>query len=151
MPGRLALRLSVHLAFDGLCEDAFRFYHQLLGGQLTSMLKYGDSPLADQTPPHLRDRIIHATLSFGTHELLGADVMPQDFEPQQGFSVMLNLPDPKHARVVFDSLSVGGKIRMPFQETFWSPGFGVVTDRFGTPWEINSEVASAEPAVPPFA
>lgn len=26
---------------------------------------------------------------------------------------------------------------MPFGETFWSPGFGSLIDRFGVPWMIN--------------
>ena len=28
---------------------------------------------------------------------------------------------------------------MPYAATFWSPGFGMVTDRFGTPWMLNTQ------------
>lgn len=41
------------------------------------------------------------------------------------------------ARAVFDALSEQGEVHLPFAQTFWSPGYGVVTDRFGTPWEVN--------------
>jgi len=33
---------------------------------------------------------------------------------------------------------LGGDSRVAFQPTFWSPGFGLVVDRFGTPWEVTS-------------
>ena len=33
----------------------------------------------------------------------------------------------------------GGSIQMPFQETFWAKGFGMVTDRFAIPWMVNCE------------
>jgi len=27
---------------------------------------------------------------------------------------------------------------MPFQKPFWSPGFGMVVDRYGIPWMVNA-------------
>ena len=132
------MQISIHLHFDGQCEVAFRFYQRLLGGEITTMMKYGDSPLADTVEPRWRDRILHATLKLGDQELLGADVMPKDYARPQGFSVLLSLGGLAEAKRVFDALADGGRIHMPFQKTFWSEGFGVVTDRFGAPWEIAS-------------
>ena len=132
------MRVSFHLCFNGQCEAAFRFYHEVLGGRTVTMLKYGESPLAGQTPPHLRDRIAHATLALESFELLGADVMPGDYQPPAGFFVVLNFSDPADASRVFNALGVGGEIQVPFGKTFWSEGFGVLVDRFGAPWEINS-------------
>ena len=37
------------------------------------------------------------------------------------------------------ALVEGGTVRMPLQETFWAEKFGMLTDRFGTPWMINCE------------
>jgi PhnB protein len=132
------MRISIHLWFDGQCEAAFRFYHRLLGGEITTMMKYGDSPLADTVEPRWRDRILHATLRLGEQELLGADVMPKDYARPQGFYALLSLPGLAEAKRVFDALADGGSIHMPLQKTFWSEGFGVVTDRFDVPWEIAS-------------
>ncbi|HEY5810706.1 MAG TPA: VOC family protein [Povalibacter sp.] len=136
------MRLSTHLCFDGTCEAAFGFYQHVLGGSIKTMLRYGDSALAEQTPAHLRSRIIHATLDLGMNELLGADLMPDQHRPAAGFFVTLSVADAQRARDIFTALSEGGEIRMPFAATFWSPGFGVLVDRFGTPWEINCETAS---------
>jgi len=131
------VRISPHLCFDGQCEAAFRAYHQILGGAIVTMLKYGDSPMATQVEPRWHDRIVHATLQFGELELIGVDVFPDDYQRPQGFFVTLTISELAKAKQIFISLSEGGEIRLPFQTTFWSAGFGVLIDRFGVPWEIN--------------
>jgi PhnB protein len=131
------LRLSAHLCFDGSCKEAFIFYRQVLGGELATLMTYGESPLASQIPAQFHDRIVHATLLLGTFDLLGADVLPDQYRRPQGFYVTLSLPDPIRGRTIFTALSEGGRVVMPFAEAFWSPGFGVLVDRFDVPWEIN--------------
>jgi PhnB protein len=132
------MQVRAHLVFDGQCEAAFRTYEQLLGGELVTLLKYADTPMAGSVDARARDRIVHATLRVGDQELLGADVPPGgNFESPRGIFVLLSLGDLAEARRVFDALSEGGTVVMPLEKTFWSPGFGVVTDRFGTPWEIT--------------
>ena len=83
---------------------------------------------------------MHATLSLADgNALLGADVLPEQFEQPQGFCVLAALRNAAEARRVFDALADGGSVRMPLHQTFWSPSFGVVVNRFGTPWEITVE------------
>jgi PhnB protein len=55
----------------------------------------------------------------------------------KGFGVALNYPTVAEAKRVFDALADGGQVGMPFEKTFWVEGFGMVTDRYGTPWLIN--------------
>jgi PhnB protein len=138
------VELSTHLCFDGECEVAFRTYERLLGGNVTTMLAYGDSPMAEQVPPEWQKRIVHASLELDGHTLLGADVFPDDFERPRGFFVTLSVKEVDRAKLLFEALADGGEVRMPFQETFWSAGFGVLVDRFGIPWEINSEVPPSD-------
>jgi PhnB protein len=131
------LRISTHLIFDGQCREAFVAYQRILGGTLATLLTFGESPLAASVDAKWHARILHATLVIDGAELNGADVLPHDYQRPQGFSVIVNLVDVEPARQVFAALAEGGKVNMPFQSTFWSPGFGVLVDRFGTPWEIN--------------
>ncbi len=132
------MRISPHLTFDGHCKAAFLVYHRIFGGDLTTMLTYGDSPMASQIDSTWHDRIAHATLSLGDVELTGADVPPQDYGRPQGFFVTLTLDSPARAESIFNALAIEGNVHLPFRQTFWSPGFGVVVDRFGVPWELNS-------------
>jgi PhnB protein len=34
-------------------------------------------------------------------------------------------------------LAAGGQVQMPFEKTFWAEGFGMLVDKFGTPWMVN--------------
>ena len=136
------MRIANHLMFRGNCAEAFTFYARVLGGQTVTMIPYRDSPMADQVPPDWRDRIMHATLALPADELMGADVLPEQYHQPQGFSLHLAIEDPARARAIFDGLAEGGTVTMPMQETFWSAAFGALTDRFGITWAISCESAA---------
>jgi PhnB protein len=130
------MRISAHLTFGGNCAEAFRFYERALGGKLDAMVSYGETAMASSVPPAWREKIVHATLAVGSAMLMGADV--EGHEPARGFFVLISVADVAEAERVFAALSDGGVVRMPLQKTFWSPAFGVVVDRFGTPWEVTT-------------
>ena len=133
------MRFNPHLHFRGECEAAFRFYERVLGGTKFEIMKYGDSPIAGQFPAELRDKVIHATLEFGEQSLTGADVPASGYQKPQGFSVLLQVADAGEAERIFKEFGADGTVQMPLQETFWTERFGMVTDRFGTPWMVNCE------------
>jgi PhnB protein len=130
------MRIRVHLMFDGQCEAAFRFYQRVLGGKLTTLMTYGESPLAATTDLRRHGWIYHATLAIDGQELLGADVMAEDFSRREGFAVIVSVPGVEDAKRVFDALADGGTVQMAFQKVPWADGYGFVTDRYGVPWEI---------------
>ena len=131
------MKVSVHLIFDGRCQEAFERYAQLLGGEIVTMLPYGETPMAEQVPADWRDKIVHATMTLGELMLSGADVAAEQYQRPQGFYVLLHPDAPSEAQRIFEALSEDGRVALPLQQTFWSPCFGVVVDRFGTPWEIS--------------
>jgi PhnB protein len=135
------LKLRPHLTFSGNCREAFEVYERVLGGKVLSMLSWGDSPAAEQVPVEWREKIVHATLVFGSSELAGADVAEGQYERPQGFAVLVSVATEAEGKRIFDELAQRGRIQMPFQKTFWSSGFGVLVDRFGTPWEVTVEQA----------
>ncbi|WP_256757831.1 VOC family protein [Cohnella sp. WQ 127256] len=133
------MRITPHLSFDGKCEEAFLEYQRILGGKIATMLKYGDSPMAKEVAPDSHNRIIHATLQINDFTLAGADTLHGEYKKPQGVFVILNFPEQLVAKKIFDSLSVGGEVYLPFEETFWSAGYGILVDRFGVPWKINCD------------
>lgn len=134
--------MNPYLMFNGQCEAAFKFYEQCLGGKITAMMTYGESPMAEQTSAEQRPKIMHAQLMVGNQELMGSDTPPEMFEEPKGFYVQLGIPDPTEAERVFHALAENGTVKMPFQETFWAYRFGMLVDRFGTPWMINCDLAA---------
>jgi len=131
------IKTSIHLTFAGECEAAFEHYARCLGGTIKLMLKYAQSPMAGDVPEEWREKIVHAHLEVGQAVFAGADVQPKDYQAPQGFYCLLDIADPAEAERVFHCLAEDGTVKMAIQETFWAKRFGVLVDRFGTPWEIN--------------
>jgi len=135
------MQLNPYLTFGGQCEAAFRFYEKVLGGKIEAMLPHEGTPAAEHVPPEWRNKIMHARLTVGDKVLMGSDAPPAHHEPMKGFSVTLGIEDPADAERIFHALAENGTVRMPIQQTFWAARFGMLVDRFGTPWMINCERA----------
>jgi len=136
-------QLNTYLFFDGTCADAMRFYERTLGGKL-ALMTHAESPMAAQTPPGSADRIMHARLDFDGGMLMASDWMAgQPYGGMKGFSLSLIYPTAAEARRMFDTLAQGGQVTMPMDKTFWAEAFGMLVDRFGTPWMVNGGMASS--------
>lgn len=133
------MQLQAYFNFDGNCREAFEFYHQCLGGEITAMMTWREGPHADEATPEMLDSIMHASLDLGGgHVLMGSDSTPRyPYAGVTGASVTVSMDDPEEAERVFAALAEGGRITMPLDETFWAQRFGVATDRFGVPWMVN--------------
>lgn len=133
----MAATIDTYLTFDGNCGEAMRAYERILGGKL-ELMTIGQSPMAAQSPPGSVDRIMHARLKLGDRMLMASDgMLGAPYHGMHGFSVSLIYATVAEAQRVFDALADGGKVTMPLQKTFWVEAFGMVTDRFGTPWMLN--------------
>lgn len=132
------MTLTPYLNFNGTCADAFRFYARVLGGTLEMLQTHGESPLKSHVPPDWQDKVMHARLNVGGDVLMGSDAPPEHHAPAQGIHVSIQVETADEAARVFGALADGGTVTMPFAQTFWSPGFGMVVDRFGTPWMVNA-------------
>lgn len=133
------MQINPYLVFNGQCEAAFKFYEKLLGGKITGIMTHANSPMANQVPPEWRDKVMHAHMTVGNSVLMGSDAPPQHFQKPQGFSVSIGVKTVEEGERIFKALSENGAVQMPFQKTFWSPGFGMLTDRFGIPWMVNCD------------
>ena len=131
------MQLSAYLNFNGQCAAAFAVYAKCFGGTITFTQKFGDSPMKDQVPADWYDKIMHTTLTVGDNVLMGADAAPSHYAPVQGIHVSVSVANTAEGERIFNALAEGGKVTMPFQKTFWSPGFGATVDRFGIPWMVN--------------
>ena len=137
-----------YLAFAGNCREAFTRYQEIFGGELV-LLTTADVPAdAGPPPPGAKpDAIMHAALTSGDELLMGADDPSGTFDGQvHGICVNCSRSDVAETERVFDALSEGGEVQLPLGETFFSPAFGMCTDRFGIPWMVNCEKPMAQAA-----
>jgi PhnB protein len=131
------MQLNPYLTFNGQCEAAFKFYERCLGGKIDALIPHAGTPAEQHVPPEWRSKIMHAHLTANGAVLMGSDA-PQ-YEQPKGISVSLQVKKPEDAKRIFAALSESGTVRMPIQQTFWSPRFGMLVDQFGVPWMINCE------------
>ncbi len=134
------MQSNPYLFFNGECETAFKFYEQCLGGKIVAKMTYGESPMAERTPPEMTDRIMHIQFTVGDIVFMGADAPPERFQTPQGFYVNLQFKEIAEAERVYTALAENGTVAMPIQETFWAARWAMLTDRFGTPWMINCDL-----------
>lgn len=128
-----------YLNYRGNCEEAFKFYQKTFGGKL-DIMKMKDAPPDPnmKVPDSDKNLVMHARLVSDKATLMASDVLSgMPFNGMHGFSVALDYATAAEAKKVFAALAEGGKIGMPIGETFWAEAFGLVTDRFGTPWMVN--------------
>ena len=130
-------QLNAYLTFNGNCADAMRFYERTLNGKLEALIRNGETPDADKMNPADADKIMHAYLVIDGQAMMAGDApsgMP--FNGMEGFCMTLTYPTADEAQRIFDALRDGGKETMPFAETFWADGFGMLVDKFGLPWMV---------------
>jgi len=128
------MRLNTYVNFAGKCAEAFRYYETHLGGKIGMVMTHGQAPDQSQVKPEWKDRVLHATITLGGTELMGADIPKA--EPMRSAYLTLNVESDAEAERIFAALSDGGQALMPLQETFFASRFGQARDRFGMNWMI---------------
>jgi PhnB protein len=130
-----------YLGFDGHCAEAMRFYAQALGGRIEVMMSGADSPIAAQMPKEFAHRILHARLVLPGGGMLYAGDSPAHlpYEGIKGVSITLDYETVAQAEQAFTALAAGGRVTMPMQAAFWARRWGMLVDKFGTPWIVNGE------------
>ena len=126
-----------YLYFGGNCREAFTHYHQIFGGELTVMDGHDAPPgaVADDK----MDLVMHAAIMAGDDLLMASDSYDDEFQLPRGVHVHYTTTDLDRGRSVFEQLSAGGTVTMAGGEQFWTPFYGMVTDRFGVPWQVSVE------------
>ncbi|MFG1428243.1 VOC family protein [Roseixanthobacter glucoisosaccharinicivorans] len=129
-----------YLTFDGKCEEALAFYKTALGAEVDLLMRYSEAP--EPPPPGMvvpgsENKIMHASFKIGESILMASDGGCRNSTSFQGFSLSLAVASEAEAQRVFTALSQGGQIQMPLGQTFFSPCFGMVADRFGISWMVN--------------
>lgn len=136
--------LNPYIVTNGNGQEVAKFYQEALEAELLSFQTFADMPDNPEypLPPEAKDRVLHAHLKIGSNDFMLSDTFPgQPYELGNQVTVAVSVSDPHHARTIFEKLQVGGKVDMSLQETFFSPAYGQVTDKFGVSWHISTNAA----------
>ncbi|VWX59450.1 PhnB protein [Burkholderiales bacterium 8X] len=138
------MQVQPYLMFDGRCEEALEFYRQSIGAEIKALMRFKDNPdpssqAGCQPGAATDDKIMHASFVVGQTEILASDGRAMGRPVFQGVSLALTADDVASAERLFGALAEGGLIEMPMMKTFFSPAFGMATDRFGVSWMVLAE------------
>lgn len=132
--------VQAYLFFNGNCEQAVEFYRKALGAEVEMTMRFKESPDAPppgMVPPNWGEKIMHTSFLVGQTTVMASDGCGPEAKGFQGFSLSLAVFTEAEADRYFNALADGGKVSMPLTKTFWSPRFGMLTDKFGIGWMIN--------------
>lgn len=132
-----------YLCFEGRCAEALAFYQSAIGAEIEMSMRFDENPdpggmaCGDgDMPQPPGDKILHASFRVGETQLMASDGMCSGNAKFEGISLSLTARDEAEADRLFGALGEGGQVLMPLGKTFFSPRFGMVTDRFGVCWMV---------------
>ncbi len=135
------MQIRTYLDFGGRCEEALAFYKQAVGAEVTNLIRMGDSPDPQMKPPPGREnQIMHSEFKIGETVLMASDGMEPGARPFSGITLSVHVADDAEAKRVFAALGEGGSVQVPLMKTFWTSSWGMLSDRFGVSWMVNTGV-----------
>ncbi|NMM07765.1 VOC family protein [Polaromonas sp.] len=138
------MKVQAYITFGGRCEEALEFYKKSIGAEVTSLMRWKESPdAAMKPPPGFEEKIMNAAFRIGETQLMADDGMGSKQTEIKGMSLVIEVADDAEAKRVFTALGEGGTVTMPLVKTFWTSSFGVLNDKFGVPWMVNVQDSKA--------
>lgn len=131
------MKMNTYVNFAGNCAEAFRYYEQHLGGEVRMIMTHGQAPDQARVDADWKDAVLHARITIGGTDLLGADV--PGAEPMRSAYLTLAVDSDSEAERIYAALSDGGRVLMAMTDTFFASRFAQVRDRFGMNWMILHE------------
>jgi len=131
------MKTDLHLVFSGQCREAFAFYERTFNTKVSFTMTFGEAPEGAPVPPDGKDLILHTSMPLGSITLMGCDAPKGREATIGGFQISVSDPSSDEVERLFDALKAGGSVQMPLGKTFWSPLFGMCTDKFGVAWMVS--------------
>ena len=137
------MNVTPYLMFNGRCEEAINFYKAELGAEVLALLRFKENPPpADKVPANWDNKVMHSSFKIGDTQIKATDGDSADKPGFSGVTLSIQVNNEAEAERAFNGLSKGGQVKMPLGKTFFSPRFGMVSDRFGVSWMVVTSPTS---------
>jgi PhnB protein len=137
------LGINPYIVTDGRGKEAIAFYQQALDAQVLDVKTFADIPTNPEYshPKNAADLILNAHLKIGQTDVMISDTSPGQVLPfGDQVTLALTTDNVEKTKAVLANLQVDGQVLMALAETFWSPLYGQVKDKFGITWHITTDV-----------
>ena len=133
--------LTPYLSFRDNAREAMTFYQSVLGGKLdlVEFSSFSDMP----QDPADANKLMHAWLATEDGMVLAGSDTPtgMEYRPPQNISISVSSDDEARMKAIWDGLSDGGTVTLPFEAAPWGGRFGQLVDRFGMSWMLSVDQA----------
>ncbi|MES2981070.1 MAG: VOC family protein [Verrucomicrobiota bacterium] len=132
--------IEPYLFFAGRCEEALEFYESALGAKRVMLMRFEEAP--DQPPEGMltagwEKKVMHAAVFIGDCMVMMSDGCGPEGAKFDGFRLSIGTHCEDEAKRFFNALAQEGSVEMPLGKTFWSPCYGMCTDKFGVGWMVS--------------
>jgi len=141
--------INPHINFNGNAQEAFEFYKSVFGGEFQKIVRFKD--IASEVFPVAKNeenKIMTIALPIGKQNVLLGNDVPEILgkvnESENRSKISVSAENKEEATKLFDGLSAGGTIEVPFSDTPWGSIFGMFRDRYGIEWIIQYEPQEAK-------
>jgi PhnB protein len=138
----MAVKLTPYLVMNGNANEAIQFYEKALDAKVLFKQTFGEMPENPEfpIPEDAKEYISHATIQIGEDVLMLSDTCPgQPHRTGSQVTICISTNDKEQAKQFYEALQQDGQVNMPLQETFFSPAYAIVTDKFGVTFQIYTE------------
>ena len=122
-------------------EEAFNFYRDVFKpGSEYTLIKFADTPMAENLPEHERNGVMHAELEIlGGHKIFATDSlgsMGHEVKVGNNTTLSLNFDTREASDAIYSKLSQGASDNVAPHEEPWGY-WGTCLDRYGIRWMFN--------------
>jgi PhnB protein len=130
------MNVQPYLFFDGKCDEALAFYKTAIGAEPKMVLRFKEAPDQSMVTPGTENKVMHAQIQLGDAIVMMSDGRCSGSTNFKGFALAITLASEAETDKTFNALAAGGQVTMPMAKIFFSPRFGMLSDKFGVGWMI---------------
>lgn len=130
------MHVQPYLFFDGRCDEALEFYKKAIGAKVGMLLRFKDAPDTSMITPGSENKVMHSQFQIGNTTVMASDGRNTGRPNFHGIALSISTNTEAEADKIFAGLADGGQVQMPLGKTFFSPRFGMLSDKFGVGWMI---------------
>ncbi|AIQ50302.1 VOC family protein [Paenibacillus sp. FSL R7-0331] len=135
----MTIEVNPFILLEGTAREAISFYQESLGANLMFMQTVGEGPLEAGNPlsDEEKARIAHSVLRIGETTMFVADLEPgQTRQTGNGLNLCISTSDADTSGQLYNVLKEGGTVDIELGPAYFSPAYGMVTDKFGVTFQI---------------
>ncbi|MBS4172762.1 VOC family protein [Bacillus sp. FJAT-49736] len=138
----MVIGIYPYLVTNGNGQEAVKFYQDAFDAEVLDLKTFGDMPDNPEhpTPAEAKNLVLNAHLKIGNSDFMISDTFPgQPHKIGDHVTIAVTISTVEKSQEVFEKLQQGGNVIMPLQQTFWSPSYGQVVDKYGVTWQVSTQ------------